>query len=237
MTIRTFVSSRKIQILCLLVLLILAIVAGFYSLFSKSDQLLVLNVIPIDNAQSVGIYPTISVRFSRPLTADEQNNLTLESTPKIQGTISWESAQQLYLNVEQPLQQSEIYTLSVITESLRYSWQFTTVSRNNVSFEDQVKVQSQSDQSYGEYIERIYDTYPWYNKLPLQTETYFVYFSTERKRFIAKLYADTTSQQSFPAQMASLKTEVLQRLRELGIDSDNYEIEWQENQTNNNTKP
>lgn len=89
-----------------------------------------------------------------------------------------------------------------------------------LTFEEQTEVQSVADRDYADWQKNVTDTYPWYNNLPLQTSTYFVYFDLDKKSFIAKLYPSGNQTE------AVLKAEILERLEALTIDTNQYPIEW-----------
>lgn len=79
--------------------------------------------------------------------------------------------------------------------------------------------QSKADYEYAKVQEKRYQDYPWYDKLPIGNDTYFVYFSSEDKKFIGKIY-DT-------AQTEQIKADVPNQLKELGVDVTTYPIIWE----------
>lgn len=89
-----------------------------------------------------------------------------------------------------------------------------------ISTEDQIKAQSEADLNFGKWAQDVNRNYPWYNQLPIQTEKYYVYFDLDLKKFIGRLYANGQ-------QAENLKTEVMRRLSELGIDTSKYEFQWE----------
>ncbi len=94
--------------------------------------------------------------------------------------------------------------------------------KNNVpsqSFEKQMQYQSQSDHNFGQWQTDTYTTYPWYNKLPLQSDRYFVYFDLEKKKFIGSIYAESSERDT-------IINQVLTTLKSYGINTDNYQFEW-----------
>lgn len=79
--------------------------------------------------------------------------------------------------------------------------------------------QTKADYDYGTKQEQRYTDYPWHDNLPLQTENYFIYFDTDEKKFFGQIYNKENE--------AAIKEEILNKLRELGITVENYEIVWQ----------
>lgn len=91
---------------------------------------------------------------------------------------------------------------------------------------ESLKIQTQADKNFGDWQKDIYVNYPWYDKLPLQTNTYYVYFDLTKKKMIALLYPDKTATSPFYQQIDSLKKEVVGKLQGLGIPGSEGEIEW-----------
>lgn len=82
----------------------------------------------------------------------------------------------------------------------------------------QIKIQKQADTNFGAWQKEIKDTKPWYDKLPLINTKYFVYFDLEKNKFIVQIY-DKNNQDA-------IKTEIINNLKNLGIDTDKFEIEF-----------
>jgi len=79
--------------------------------------------------------------------------------------------------------------------------------------------QLESDKEFGIWTQELYDSYPWYDKLPLQSEKYFVYFDINQKKFIASIYS--------PNEQDGIKNEIILQFKDLGIDYEKYEIIWE----------
>ncbi len=94
------------------------------------------------------------------------------------------------------------------------------------SQDELLKAQTASDKQFGDWQKKLYDTYPWYDKLPLQTDRYFVYFNPDKKKFIAKLYPDTKQLTPLYEQLNALKTEIRAKLQEFGIPFKEEDIDW-----------
>lgn len=86
--------------------------------------------------------------------------------------------------------------------------------------QEKAEHQSAADKLYGELWTDVQKKYPWYDKLPLQTSEYFVYFDLSKKSFIADIYPSTPDQAPF------IKRAVTTQLSNLGVDIQNYPIEW-----------
>ena len=88
------------------------------------------------------------------------------------------------------------------------------------------KDQIEADKEAGEWTKNLYDSYPWYNNLPLQSEKYFVYFDVYQKKFIATIYS--------PEEKDVLMNEIQSKLNDLNIDSSKYGINWEIKEPNSN---
>ncbi len=187
-------------------------------------NLSILSVDPENNALINKIYPQIAVTFSKPITTFERSNISLSASPTIAGGKTWSLDQKtLFFTPKDPLLPSTTYALSIKygnTELTR--WDFSTVSAANVSIEDQARAQSAADENVAKIQENILKNYPWYNQLPLQTSSYFVYFEVDKKKFIGQLYSASN-------QFAALKDEVINKLQSIGVDTSKLSIEWIEN--------
>ena len=79
--------------------------------------------------------------------------------------------------------------------------------------------QTIDDFEYAQKQQEVYDTYPWLDTLPLNTDTYFIYFKVEDKKFYGQIY----NKENEEAQ----KTEIINALRNAGIPVESYEIVWE----------
>lgn len=90
--------------------------------------------------------------------------------------------------------------------------------------EEAMQIQSEADRDYGEWQKTVYETYPWYNQLPLKTDNYYVYFDLDTKEMIAYLYpaADTPEEQ----QITLMKREILRKLQLLNTPFEEDSVRW-----------
>ena len=84
----------------------------------------------------------------------------------------------------------------------------------------QIEQQKSSDIDWAQQAQKTTEQYPWLDKLPLKTDSYFVYFDTEKKQFIGKVYAKESA-------VPEIKNIVISKLKELQINTDSYPFEWQ----------
>lgn len=72
----------------------------------------------------------------------------------------------------------------------------------------------------------IQESFPWFDKLPLQEENYFVYFDAEKVTFFGLLYPKTSSSRPVEEQVERLKAGIQQRLTDMDIPWKNYPFNW-----------
>lgn len=78
--------------------------------------------------------------------------------------------------------------------------------------------QIESDMIAGIWTQELYDSYPWYDKLPFGTNNYFIYFDIYAKKFIVALYSHDEPD--------LIKQEIFANLNNIGVDYTQYEFEW-----------
>lgn len=101
------------------------------------------------------------------------------------------------------------------------------VSNSPDNFEEVMKKQEQSDREFAEEQASIQRNYPWFDKLPLQTDSYFFYFDAEIKSFVGLLYPKTSKIIPVETQVSSMKIEIVNQLNSMGIPSSQYPISWE----------
>jgi len=191
------------------------------------EGLSVSNVIPQNNQKGVTLFPAITIVFSRALTESEKSITQASSRPQMSFSQSWnQENDQLSLRPLSVLTSNQNYTITLSGVSPVFSWTFTTAPIEKTSTEDQIKIQSQSDKEDADYWKNVNTQYPWYDSLPLQAQNYYVYFDLEKYTFVGKLYPQKASSAPVDAQVDVMKSEILQKLTQLGIDVKTAPIEW-----------
>ncbi len=85
--------------------------------------------------------------------------------------------------------------------------------------------QAQADRYYGEKYDQLFKKYPWINSLPFLTSKYFVYFDTSSGGFEGIIYL-RNGQQPTDVYLNSNKEEVMKKLKEIGVEVEQYSIHW-----------
>jgi hypothetical protein len=189
------------------------------------ESLQIIATTPVNNTTNVGIFSPIQFSFSRELTEYELKSFNFTVSPPIQFTEDWGTSDSiLTLIPTSPLLTDTTYTITY-TSPLSYELTFSTVSIDDISIDDQAKNQSIADKNFEDYWKQVYDSYPWYNQLPLQTENYFVYFDTSKKSFIGILYIETENMNNQQSQSIR-KDEIKSRLANLSVPVESTQFEW-----------
>jgi hypothetical protein len=87
------------------------------------------------------------------------------------------------------------------------------------TLEEMKKSQSAADKAYGDTWVETLKKYPWYSKLPLRANDMFIYFDLTKKVFVAKVYPPREINDA-------TKEEILTKLRNIGVDTTKYPIEY-----------
>lgn len=84
-----------------------------------------------------------------------------------------------------------------------------------------IQQQSKADEAVGTQEIAIKTKYPWFIKLPLRGEKYFVYFVRDKEVFVSLLYPRAGDN------LDKIKSEVTQKLKDVyGIPVEDYSFEW-----------
>lgn len=183
------------------------------SVITPTPQVVVFTT-PNNGASNVGIYDTITLTFSIPLTPDQQRDVAIIADPPILADRQWqEDNKTLVLTPQTALTENQRYRLKIDAPIVKSSLSFTTTTAAQTT--------KQEITSSGLTEQEVARQYPWYKNLPLFTGKYFVTFDLEKKVFNAKLFI------SRPAQTNVLKDLIKEHLREMGVDLTKYQIVWE----------
>lgn len=190
-------------------------------------QLTVVSTSPEKEATGSSIIQPIKVVFSQEISSNDHNQITLTTTPQSVFTKKLSPDQRsIEFDPLIPLKTDQKYLAIISLPNNSYTWSFTTTQVNRIPVADQLKIQSVADQDFGAWQANIYKNYPWYNKLPLQTTSYYIYFDLDKKRFISDLYPKTSSSTLVEDQVNQFKKDITNKLAGFGIDTARYEFEW-----------
>lgn len=84
--------------------------------------------------------------------------------------------------------------------------------------------QGQADINFSKQINNVYTKYPWYEKLPITTENYFLYFDPDTKRFVAKVY--DSSNQLDSSQLAEVESAIKNTISGFGNNASSFPVDF-----------
>jgi hypothetical protein len=227
-----FLNMRMIVITsCFLVVLVsIILIIIFYRNSSEKpsdptvpnsiQEIEIVDYSPKDKSRTSSIFTPISVTFSTNIPSSSHQLFSVQLTPRTAGTTSWVNNNTLRFTPNTPLLSNTTYQVNVLYGNKEYAWSFSTPKPEDVPLEDKNKSQIEADRRYSELQENTLEKYPWLSQLPLQTAQYFVYFDTNKKQFIAKIYP---SEQQTSQEIQSLIVSELQRIGA----SNTENIDWQ----------
>lgn len=227
------IKKYKLFIFFAVIIIIVFLISLFFFLFggnNKNETLASLpsiaSVTPSINASNVILFSKISVSFSSPLSEEQKKQITLLLNPLTDSSTEWSTDNKSFsLIPTTPLAPDKRYTATIQYFSDNYSWNFSTLPLEEVSTEDQIKAQEAADRDFAERDRINQENYPWYNNLPLQAATYFVFFDLNTKKFTAKIYPPSSSPTE--NEITAIENEVKSRLSSLDIDLNKYTIDWE----------
>lgn len=188
----------------------------------KIEDVTITSFSPADNSAEVGIFQEVRVDFDRAISKNDQDLTYVSLSPEVDGDQVWSSdGKALIFKPSSPLLSEKTYTATVFVGDTEHSWTFTTTATDNVTQEDEIKAQKAADDNYLKDEARIENSYPWLEKLPIEAANYYVYFDIEKESFIGQLYPQR------PSQTEPMKAEILTKLKERGIPTEGYGVEWE----------
>lgn len=97
----------------------------------------------------------------------------------------------------------------------------TIPTPGNSTPEEQLEIQTRADRNFSQEYEKITKNYPWFEKLPILTGDYFIYFDLEKKQFVARIYSTNS------VVIENIKLKIIDGLKKtIGPDSSKYPVRW-----------
>ncbi len=151
----------------------------------------------------------LTFNFNQPLTPKQISNLNFKITPPTKLESIWKNNQTLILTPTQPLQPSTPYQINFYyRDQLIYQYQFTTNPYSTKELLEQGKQQTLDDLAYGKKEASFYRQNPWYQKMPIKTQEYYIVYDFGQKLFRFHFYISPTPK---------LIQQALEKLKKIGV--------------------
>jgi hypothetical protein len=232
--------NNKFLFFAVVLAAIVALAVISYSIFigiKAPSPFTIYSVYPQRDSLNVKLSSRIAIVFSRPLIEAEKTTVKINISPKTESTVFWENGNTSA--AIKPLETLFPETGYIITVSYNnsqtFSWSFKTQKTVSIPsptptpFSEEnslLNQQGQSDLKFAQSQKQFLETHPWYNNLPPENNQYFINYDASKNDFFVILYPKKTSSLSIDNQVSQLKTNVLQALQTLGINTALYKIEW-----------
>lgn len=194
----------------------------------QAEKLQVASVTPLNNSANIGIFTPITVSFSRAIPQSDQPSYVVSTTPPSKGTLIWSSDNTKLTYTPTDLSTETAYEANVTAKGESFTWKFQTVLNENVSEEDIIRIEKESAEFTKQQDAEFQRKYPWWDEFPIESERYFAYYDTDKKKFVGLLYPSRSANTSLDAQTEAMKNEITTTIRGKGINVNQYGgIEWQ----------
>ncbi len=161
---------------------------------------------------TIGVYPTFKITFDRTPTQDQKGRFSIVLTPETALLSSWQDTA-LTLAPTRVLDPGVRYVLSVVFEQNPLATlNYTTVPLNQLTKEEETRLQTESDYLFGQEEIKLSQEKPWLDQLPIATKEYTVVYDYDLQKIRIRLKTVFTEAQ---------KKELLQTLAQKGIPTNN----------------
>lgn len=215
-------KTTTILIAGAILIVVVALIAGLI-LRSVPEEALpaVAATIPQNGQEGVlGIIP-LEISFQEDLNAADQANIDVNVSPDVDKTISWTTANNLRVTLNQDLEQASVYIVSILYKNREiHSFSFTSVDKTQEQVEEEARQQAADDFLVAEAEKEFYETYPWYTSIPIETDDYVIVYNFEKESFRVRL---TLGENPLGAQIEAAKTRALVSLEAIGVNLNVYD--------------
>lgn len=213
----------KNKYLVIFFLLLVVIILLFWTL-PKKKAIQVNTVSPLPDRLSSSLIRPIVITFTEELTSREKENLRIEINPSLEFSQQWTDNKILNLTPRFIFKEETTYNISIyFNQKLIYNWSFTTPDLSQVDSKEAAETQGYLDPA-GEAMREAYQERPWLEFLPLETKNYSVYYLAGEQAIRVLMKIDVASPFSREEQILQIKSEVPEKLKEIGIDLNKEKI-------------
>ena len=211
-------KNTKYLFIALFIIILNIITFMFFKKIPPSKKIKIETIYPSDNIQTNSLIQPIQITFKKDISAKQKSNLKIKTNPDHEFTILWPNNHTLVLTPKTPYLEKSKYQISIFFQNqLIFSWYFRTPKFEETSPEEQIKTGILIDPA-GQALEEAYEKRPWLKFLPIQTKNYSIDYLDSKKKIRVLMKIDITSPLSREEQIAQIKREVPEKLKEIGVD-------------------
>lgn len=156
----------------------------------------------------------LTTTFSQLLNKSQQNQVKIKTNPEFKTQANWTSDQKLQITPQEKLQPNTNYTVAILYKNKSLdSFNFTTSSYSIQELQQKMQLQTQEDLKSGQVINKLHQQYPWYSKLPIETNEYRIIYDFDKNSFRIRLLTQSSE---------TIKQAALNQLKTLGVDLDQF---------------
>ena len=220
LNLHNFIKNKYLVIFFLLSV----IVALLFWILPKKKTIQVNTVSPLPNSLSSSLVEPITITFVEELTSREKENLRIEINPSLEFSQQWTDNKTLNLTPKFVFKEKTTYSISIhFNQKLISHWSFTTPDLSRVDPEEAAEIQGYLDPA-GEAMKEAHQERPWLEFLPLETKNYSVYYFASEQAIRVLMKIDVASTFSREEQILQIKSEVPEKLKEIGVDLNKEKI-------------
>lgn len=90
--------------------------------------------------------------------------------------------------------------------------------------DEQIQKENIDNPINSENVVQMRQNYPWLNLLPLETKNYVIMYDWPKKSLRIRIIVNATSSAAYEEQVAQIKKEVNQKLKEIGVDLNTFKL-------------
>jgi len=204
--------------------LLLIVVILLFLFLPKRKIIQVDTTSPLPNSLSSSLVKPITITFVEELTSREKENLSIEINPSLEFSQQWIDNKTLNLTPKFVFKEKTTYNISIyFNQKPIYHWSFTSPYSSQVDPKEAAEIQGYLDPA-GEAMKEAYQERPWLKSLPIQTKSYSIVYLASEQSIRVLMKIDVASSFSREEQILQIKSEVPEKLREIGVDLNKEKI-------------
>ncbi|MGB9706482.1 MAG: Ig-like domain-containing protein [Microgenomates group bacterium] len=220
-------KKPNLTILIIGILAFLATILGII-VFALPKPPKIKSVSPANKETSVKSFTPIKIVFNKKVPLKNQRLFSIQTTPPFSFKTNWGNSSVLIITPTQPFLSQTSYQIKLLYDNKDFfSWSFDSESTpEELTSEEQAKLQAIGDISFNEAITLLYQKKPWLKKLPIVNNKYVIVYDFEDQAIRVRLITDATSKLSQEEQVSQIKNAAFKELENIGVNLSEEKINW-----------